>query len=85
MQDILPEVIELFPSPFIHIGGDEANLRLWTDDPEMQALMKELGCKDAHELHSWFIKQMDAFLTRQGRRMIGWDEILQGGLAPGQR
>ena len=83
MQDVLDEVIELFPSPFIHIGGDEANLRLWEDDPELQAQMKQLGCKDAHELHSWFIKQMDAHLTKRGRRLLGWDEILQGGLAPG--
>lgn len=83
MQDILSEVLELIPSRFIHIGGDEANLEVWEDDPEMQALMKELGCKDAHDLHSWFIKQIDAFLTRKGRRMVGWDEILQGGLAPG--
>ncbi len=83
MQDILREVLELFPSRFIHIGGDEANLKVWTDDPEMQALMEELDCKDAHELHSWFIKQIDGFLTGKGRRMIGWDEILQGGLAPG--
>ncbi|MCL4203952.1 MAG: family 20 glycosylhydrolase [Pirellulaceae bacterium] len=83
MQDVLKEVIGLFPSRFIHIGGDEANLRLWTDDPEMQEMMKQLGCDDAHELHSWFIAQMDAYLTKHGRRMIGWDEILQGGLAPG--
>jgi hexosaminidase len=83
MQDVLAEVIELFPSRHIHIGGDEANVRIWADDPEMQAMMKRLGCRDAHELHSWFIKQMDAFLTERGRRMVGWDEILQGGLAPG--
>ena len=83
MQDVLSEVIELFPSRFIHIGGDEANLRLWQNDPELLAQMKRLGCKDAHELHSWFIKQMDAFLARRGRRLLGWDEILQGGLAPG--
>ena len=83
MQDVLSEVIDLFPSPFIHIGGDEANLRLWAGDPELQAEMKRLGCKDAHELHSWFIKQMDAFLTKRDRRLLGWDEILQGGLAPG--
>ena len=83
MQDVLSEIIELFPSRFIHIGGDEANLRLWENDPELQAQMKRLACKDAHELHSWFIKQMDAFLAKRGRRMVGWDEILQGGLAPG--
>ena len=83
MQDVLTEVIGLFPGRFIHIGGDEANLRLWADDPEMRTMMKKLGCKNAHELHSWFIKQMDAYLAKNGRRMIGWDEILQGGLAPG--
>lgn len=83
MQDILTEVTQLFPGRFIHIGGDEANLALWARDEEMQALMKELGCQDAHQLHSWFIRQMDEFLTRKGRRMVGWDEILQGGLAPG--
>jgi hexosaminidase len=83
MQNVLAEVIELFPSRFIHIGGDEANLKLWENDPEMQKQMKQLGCKDAHELHSWFIKQMDAFLTQNNRRLLGWDEILQGGLAPG--
>jgi hexosaminidase len=83
MQDVLAEVIELFDSRFIHIGGDEANLKLWENDPEMQTLMKHLGCKDAHELHSWFVKQMDTFLTGKNRRLLGWDEILQGGLATG--
>jgi hexosaminidase len=83
MQHVLAEVIELFPSRFIHIGGDEANLKLWENDPEMQKHMKQLGCKNAHELHSWFIKQMDTFLTNSNRRLLGWDEILQGGLAPG--
>ena len=83
MQNVLAEVIELFPSRFIHIGGDEANLKLWENDPEMQKQMKQLGCKNAHELHSWFIKQMDTFMTDNNRRLLGWDEILQGGLAPG--
>jgi len=83
MQGVLSEVIELFPSRFIHIGGDEANVGLWERDPEMQDLMKQLGCRDVHELHSWFIKQMDAFLAERQRRLLGWDEILQGGLAPG--
>lgn len=83
LQDVLSEVIELFPGKEIHIGGDEANIDLWTRDPEMQAQMKRLNLKDAHELHSWFIRQMDAFLTQKGRCLVGWDEILQGGLAPG--
>ncbi len=83
LQDVLSEVIELFPSKYIHIGGDEANIGHWADDPEMQAQMKRLKLKDAHELHSWFIGQMDMFLRKNGRRLVGWDEILQGGLAPG--
>ena len=83
LQDVLSEVIELFPSKEIHIGGDEANIGHWAGDGEMQAQMKRLKLKDAHELHSWFIKQMDTFLTKKGRRLVGWDEILQGGLAPG--
>ncbi|MDY0355481.1 MAG: beta-N-acetylhexosaminidase [Sedimentisphaerales bacterium] len=82
-QDVLTEIMELFPSQHIHIGGDEANIDLWTNDPEMQTQMERLQLADAHELHSWFIKQMDAFLARHGRRLVGWDEILQGGLAPG--
>jgi hexosaminidase len=83
MQNVLTEVLELFPSKYIHIGGDEANIEHWKNSEEMQALKKELGLKDEAELHSWFIKQMDSFLTRHGRRLVGWDEILQGGLAPG--
>ncbi len=83
MQDVLAEVMELFPSGYIHIGGDEANMNHWKQSEEMQAQEQKLGLKDEAELHSWFIKQMDAFLTRHGRRLVGWDEILQGGLAPG--
>jgi len=83
MQNVLTEVMELFPSRYIHIGGDEANIEHWKQSEEMQALKSELGLKDEAELHSWFIKQMDSFLTSHGRRLVGWDEILQGGLAPG--
>ncbi len=83
MQDVLTEVMELFPSRYIHIGGDEANKDHWKQSEEMQALILRLGLKDEAELHSWFIRQMDAFLTRHGRLLVGWDEILQGGLAPG--
>jgi len=83
MQDVLAEVMELFPSGYIHIGGDEANMNHWKQSEEMQALERKLELKDEAELHSWFIKQMDAFLTGHGRRLVGWDEILQGGLAPG--
>jgi hexosaminidase len=83
MQDILVEVMELFPSKHIHIGGDEANITHWTKSDEMQAMKQRLGLKDEAELHSWFIRQMDEFLGKHGRRLVGWDEIIQGGLAPG--
>lgn len=83
MQDVLMEVMDLFPSKYIHIGGDEANIDHWKKCEEMQGLIREMKLKDEAELHSWFIKQMDTFLTSHGRRLIGWDEILQGGLAPG--
>ena len=83
MQDVLTEVMKLFPGGYIHIGGDEANMDHWKKSKEMQALLLRLGLKDEAGLHSWFIKQMDAFLTRHGRLLVGWDEILQGGLAPG--
>jgi hexosaminidase len=82
-QDVLTEVMELFPGEFIHVGGDEADKALWKASPEIQARIKALGLKDESELQSWFIQQMDKFLTAHGRRLIGWDEILEGGLAPG--
>ncbi|AMW04531.1 beta-N-acetylhexosaminidase [Gemmatimonas phototrophica] len=81
MQDVLTEVLALFPSPWIHIGGDEAIKDQWKASPQIQARIKSLGLKDEHEMQSWFIRQMDAFLTKKGRRLIGWDEILEGGLA----
>lgn len=83
MQDVLTEVMELFPSPWIHIGGDEAVKDQWKANPEIQARIKSLGLKDEHEMQSWFIRRMDTFLTKHGRRLIGWDEILEGGLADG--
>lgn len=83
MQDVLTEVMTLFPSPWIHIGGDEAVKDQWRANPEIQARIRSLGLKDEHEMQSWFIRQMDTFLTKHGRRLIGWDEILEGGLAEG--
>jgi len=83
MQNVLTEVMALFPSPWIHIGGDEAVKDQWKANPEIQARIKSLGLKDEHEMQSWFIRQMDTFLTKRGRRLIGWDEILEGGLAEG--
>ncbi len=82
MQDVLAEVMTLFPGRFIHIGGDEADKAKWKASPAIQARIHALGLKDEQELQSWFIRQMDAFLTAHGRRLVGWDEILEGGLAP---
>jgi hexosaminidase len=81
MQNVLTEVMALFPGPYIHIGGDEAVKNQWVASPQIQARIKQLGLKDEHELQSWFVRQMDTFLTKHGRRMVGWDEILEGGLA----
>ncbi len=83
LQDVLTEVMALFPSKFIHIGGDEVDKRPWHYNPKAQARMRALGLKDENELQSWFVGQMDKFLAAHGRRLVGWDEILEGGLAPG--
>jgi hexosaminidase len=82
LQDVLVEVDGLFPGTYLHIGGDECPKRQWRESPEAQARMKELGLKDEDELQSYFIRRMDAFLNARGRRLVGWDEILEGGLAP---
>lgn len=82
LQDVLGEVLELFPSEFIHIGGDEAPKLRWNECQVCQTKMRELGLHDAHELQSYFIRRMDAYLTAHGRQLIGWDEILEGGLSP---
>lgn len=82
-QDVLEEVLELFPSKFIHIGGDECDKDEWKASPVVQNQIRALGLKDENALQSWFIRQMDAWLTAKGRRLVGWDEILEGGLAEG--
>jgi hexosaminidase len=82
MQDVLTEVLELFPGPFIHIGGDEAVKTQWKASARVQQRMQELGVSNEEEMQSWFIHRMDEFLTTNGRRLVGWDEILEGGLAP---
>jgi hexosaminidase len=81
MQNVLTEVMAMFPSRYIHIGGDEADKTKWKASPRIQARIKALGLADEHELQSWFIRQMDTFLTAHQRRLVGWDEILEGGLA----
>lgn len=83
LQNVLDEVIDLFPSQFIHIGGDECPKKQWKESPAAQARIAALGLHDEDELQSYFVGRMDAFLTARGRRLIGWDEILEGGLAPG--
>ncbi len=83
LEDVLTEVMALFPSRYIHIGGDEAPKRRWKESPLAQEVMRREGLKDELELQSWFIRRIDAFLARHGRRLVGWDEILEGGLAPG--
>lgn len=84
LQTVLTEVMGLFPSPYIHIGGDEAVKGQWRASPAVQAKIKALGLKNEDALQSWFVAQMGRFLSAHGRRLVGWDEILQGGdLPPG--
>jgi hexosaminidase len=81
-EDVLAEVAEIFPSKFVHIGGDEAPKNRWKACPKCQARIKAEGLKDEEELQSYFIRRAERILARHGKRMIGWDEILEGGLAP---
>ena len=82
MEDVLAEVIDLFPSEYIHVGGDEAGKSAWKKCPKCQALMTEKGMKSVDELQSYMIHRAEEFLNSKDRRLIGWDEILEGGLAP---
>ncbi|MET8566510.1 beta-N-acetylhexosaminidase [Streptomyces sp. NPDC004783] len=82
-EGVFEELLELFPSEFIHVGGDECPKAQWRSSPAAQARIRELGLADEDELQSWFIKHFDRWLTARGRRLIGWDEILEGGLAEG--
>ena len=82
-EDVLDEVLQLFPSKFIHIGGDECPKTEWRSTPSAQERMKNEGLRDEDELQSWFIRHFDSWLAKRGRRLVGWDEILEGGLAPG--
>ncbi|WP_238601332.1 family 20 glycosylhydrolase [Xanthomonas arboricola] len=80
ITNVLDEVLTLFPSAYIHIGGDEAVKDQWEASPAVRAQMRKLGVKDAHAMQGWFNEQLAAYLTQHGRRMIGWDEILEGGV-----
>ncbi|MFE4966541.1 beta-N-acetylhexosaminidase [Streptomyces sp. NPDC056660] len=82
-EGVFEEVLALFPSEFIHVGGDECPKDQWRASPAAQARMKELGLADEDELQSWFIRHFAKWLSARGRRLIGWDEILEGGLAEG--
>ena len=82
LENILSEVIELFPSHYIHIGGDEAGKSAWKTCPDCQRRMKEEGLNSLDELQSYLIRRIEKFVNSKGRDIIGWDEILEGGLAP---
>ncbi len=83
LEKVIDEVCELFPnSPYIHIGGDECPKTRWETCPRCQLRMKEEGLADEHELQSYFVQRMEKYINSKGKRIIGWDEILEGGLAP---
>ncbi|MFN7339982.1 MAG: beta-N-acetylhexosaminidase [Opitutia bacterium] len=83
LEDVFSEVAPLFTSPFIHMGGDECTKVFWKRSPKVQAFMREKGLKDEGELQSWFVRQTEAIIRAKGKRLMGWDEILEGGLAEG--
>jgi hexosaminidase len=82
MQDVVDEVIKLFPGKYIHVGGDECPKNNWKRCPKCQKRIHDLGLKDEHELQSYFIQRMEKYINSKGKMLIGWDEILEGGLAP---
>ena len=82
LENVLDEVMALFPSPYIHLGGDEAVKDQWQASPAVQARMHKLGIKSEDALQGWLLGQLGDYLQRHGRRMVGWDEILEGGAAP---
>ncbi len=82
LENVMDEVLSLFPSKLIHVGGDECPKDNWKRCPNCQKRIKDLNLKDEHELQSYFIQRMEKYLNKKGRTLIGWDEILEGGLAP---
>jgi hexosaminidase len=82
LEDVLTEVMDLFPSKYIHIGGDEVPMDVWKESAFCQQLIKQLKLKDEHGLQSYFVQRIEKFVNSKGRSIIGWDEILEGGLAP---
>ncbi|MDR3707064.1 MAG: beta-N-acetylhexosaminidase [Capsulimonadaceae bacterium] len=83
LETVLDETLQLFPSEFIHIGGDECPKDRWKTCPKCQKRIKDEGLADEYELQSWFIRRIERFLSSRGRRLVGWDEILEGGLPSG--
>lgn len=83
IDKIFTEVAELFPGEYIHMGGDEAYHGYWNEDPSVQKFMKDNNIKDSHELQSYFVKRVEKIISSKGKKTIGWDEILEGGLADG--
>ena len=83
LENVLLEVMELFPSRYIHVGGDEATKTNWEKCPDCKKRIQEEGLETVEELQSYFIRRMERFLSSKGRTLLGWDEILEGGLAPG--
>jgi hexosaminidase len=82
IQNVLNEVMALFPSQYIHIGGDECSKRIWKTCPKCQARIKKENLKDEFELQSYFVKRIEKYLASKGKRMIGWQEIMEGGMDP---
>ncbi|WP_419212014.1 family 20 glycosylhydrolase [Maribacter sp. X9] len=83
LEDVIDEVVQLFPSHFIHIGGDEATKTNWESCPHCKKRMLDEGLKNVDQLQSYFIERMEKYIASKGREVIGWDEILEGGIAPG--
>ncbi|MFH6986128.1 family 20 glycosylhydrolase [Flavobacterium collinsii] len=82
LEDVLTEVMALFPSKYIHIGGDECPKARWKECPNCQKKIKELGLKNEHELQTYLTTRIEKFLNNNGRQILGWDEMLEGGLTP---
>lgn len=82
LEDVLTEIMDIFPGKYIHIGGDECPKTRWQQCEDCQEIIKRENLKDEHELQSYFIKRIEKFINSKGRKIIGWDEILDGGLAP---
>jgi len=80
IENVLGEVADLFPGEYIHIGGDEVNIKSWKECPKDQAVIKKLHLKDEHGLQAYFNRQIEKFLKKKGKKVIGWDEIAEGGL-----